>query len=273
MMMFRLGAACGLSAILAWPQLAGTETKEARGKRVVDEAVEALGGSRFLQLADRTETGRAYSFYREQLAGLSRATIYTRYLRQPDPPPSPPALYVRERQSFGEKEDYAILFDEKAGYQITFRGARPMPAALIARYQDTTRRNVFYILRQRLKEPGLLIESRGSEVVDNQPTEVVDFTDTDNITVTVYFHRSTKLPLKQVFFRRDPVTRERNEEVTVFGKYRNVGGGVQWPWSITRFRNGEKIFELFSDDVKTDQGLTDTLFILPANVRMLPEAK
>ena len=35
-----------------------------RGKRAIDETLAALGGDRFLAVQDRTESGRAYSFYR-----------------------------------------------------------------------------------------------------------------------------------------------------------------------------------------------------------------
>ena len=53
---------------------------QARGKRVIDDALVALGGEKFLTVKDRVETGRAYSFYRDQLRGLANATRYTRYL-------------------------------------------------------------------------------------------------------------------------------------------------------------------------------------------------
>ena len=252
-----------------------TETKAARAKVVVAEAIAALGGDKFSAMRDRTETGRAYSFYRDRLTGLSRAVIYTRYMRRPDPPPVPPGFYVRERQSFLDKkrkEEYALLFDEKDGWQIGFRGARPALKETVTRWRDSMRRNIFYTLRHRLDEPGLIIESKGTEVFENQAVELVEFVDTDNTSVTVYFSRSTKLPLRQVFFRRDPVSRERHEEVTLFSKFR-PSSGVMWPWAITRTRDGEKVFEIFSDSVLIDQDLDDSRFTLPANVKILPELK
>ncbi|MCC6537742.1 MAG: hypothetical protein IT162_09350 [Bryobacterales bacterium] len=253
---------------------AAQESKAARGKRVLDEALTALGGPKFSAMRDRTESGRAYSFYRDRLTGLARATIYTRYVMRPEPPTAEPNVFQRERQSFGkDKEVFAYLFDETKGWEISFRGARPFPAERIERYRDSTRRNIFYILRQRLGEPGLIVESAGSQVFENQPVELVDIVDGDNNTVTVYFHRSTKLPIRQVYFRRDPIARERHEEVTIFGKYRDSGGGVMWPWAMTRTRDGDKVFEIFSDSVKINTALDDSLFTLPANVRMLPEAK
>ena len=99
--------------------------------------------------------------------------------------------------------------------------------------------------------------------------EIVDLTDADNRTTTVYFHQITKLPVRQVFYRRDPVTKDRNEEVTHFTKYRDVDG-IQWPFAIERDRNGEKIYEIFSDSVPVnDNKLKDDLFVLPSSIKML----
>ena len=48
---------------------------------------------------------------------------------------------------------------------------------------------------------------------------------------------------------------------------------MQWPFDIRRDRNGDKIFEMFSESVEINKGLKDELFTLPANVKMLPKAK
>jgi hypothetical protein len=241
------------------------ETIQERGKRVVMEALEALGGDKFLAMKDRVESGRAYSFYREELSGLSVARVYTQYIK----PAAAGVIAVRERQSFGKGEETsAVLFTGEAAYQITFRGARPVPDDTLQRYKDGVLHNVFYILRQRLNETGLIFESAGSDVWQNQPVEIVDITDSENRVVTVSFHRSLKVPLRQLFYRRDPKTRDRIEEITAFSKYRDVGG-VQWPYAIRRERDGEKIYEMFSENVQINQGLADSMFTLPGNVKIL----
>jgi hypothetical protein len=245
------------------------ESKQERGKRVVDEAVAALGGEKFLDMKDRVESGRAYSFYRDRLTGLSVAKIYTRYLDTP----AANGIAARERNSFGKDEDYYILFVDKGGYIVTFRGARPLPTDRYNRWVESTRRNVFYILKNRLKEPGLIIESQGATVWQNTPVEVVNITDADNHVVTVYFQQSTKLPIRQVSVRRDPITKERIEDVSMFTKFRDVGGGVQWPFNILSERNGEKVFEIFSESVSVNEGLSDDLFTLSTNTKVLPPEK
>jgi hypothetical protein len=251
---------------------ARAESNFERGKRVIDAAVEALGADQFLRMTDRIESGRAYSFYREELSGLSIAKIYTRYLTRPEPP-TPGFFGLREREAFGKNEDSAVLFSEGQGYELTFRGARPMADDRLDRFKESTLRNVFYILRQRLGEPGLILESRGSDVIENQPVDIVDITDADNRVVTVYFNRTTHLPVRQTTIRRDPQTKLRIEEVTRYSKYRDVGNGVMWPFDIQRERDGEKIYQMYSDSVVINQDLKDDLFTLPASMKILKKPK
>ena len=72
--------------LLAALAVHGAENNQDRGKRVIQQALAALGGDHFLSMQDRVESGRAYSFYRNELSGLSFAKIYTRYLTRPEPP-------------------------------------------------------------------------------------------------------------------------------------------------------------------------------------------
>jgi len=260
-------ACCWLASAAGRP-LGPAETAAERGKRVVNEALQALGGSAFLRMEDRVETGRAYSFYREELQGLSVAKIYTRYLT-----PAPGQIAVRERQAFGKDESNAVLFTESGAWEITFRGARPLADQRVAAYKDSTLRNIFYILRQRLGEPGLALYSQGADLYENRPVEIVDITDAGGLTVTVYFSQSSKLPVRQVYRRRNPEYKDFDTEMTAFARYRDVGGGLMWPHDIRRERNGSKLFEIYSESVQINRNLKDDLFTLPAKLKILPKAK
>jgi hypothetical protein len=252
------GSAAGLRA---------AESREERGARIIQGALGALGGDAFLNMRDRVEEGRAYSFYRARLAGLSRMKVYARYLTRPEPPTAG-FFGLRVRQSFGKDEDSAAVFlEDGTGLDISYRGARPIPAEDGQRFVDTQLRNFLYILRMRLGEPGLIFESQGRDVVDNQPAEAVDITDSQNRVVTVWFHESSKLPVRQRTIRR--TGGERSEEVTTFAKFRDAGGGVQWPHTIVRTRDGEKIFEQFSESIAVNQGLPDNLFTISADTKIL----
>lgn len=254
-----------LLALAALP--AAAQSRAAKGEVILKEALTALGGEKFLAMQDRTEQGRAYSFYRERLSGLSRTRVYTRYLTRPEPPQAG-FFGVRVRQALGKDYDSAVVFlDTGKGWDITYRGARPISEEEVKRFQESQLRNVFYILRMRLGEPGLILEWQASEVIDNQPAEVVDITDADNRVVTVWFHQSTKLPIRQRTYRRQ--AGDRDEDITMYSKYRELGDGIQWPYTWLRTRNGEKIFEMFSDSVAINQGVTDDLFTVSANTKIL----
>ena len=264
-LLWLLAGACAAAAARA-------ETAQERGKRVVEDALKGLGGANYLSMEDRVESGRAYSFYREQLQGLSRAKIYTRYLTRPEPPVAG-FFGIRERETFGKSEDNAVLFNETGAWEVTFRGARPLTDERTKAYRESMLRNIFYIVRERLGEPGLTFLSQGADILENQPVEIVEISDADNRVVTVYFSQSTKLPVRQKFRRRNAISGDMDDEVTLFSKYRDVGGGVMWPFQILRERNGEKIFEIFSDAVTINQNLKDDLFMLPGNMKVLKPVK
>jgi hypothetical protein len=258
-----LAACCALAGVAQ-----AAETAAERGKRVVHEALQALGGDAFLHMNDRVETGRAYSFYRQQISGLATAKIYTRYLA-----PLPGQVEERERENFGVKEDSGILLTESGGWEITFRGARPLDDERYANFQISTLRDILYILRQRLNEPGLSFYSQGADMFENRPVEIVDITDAAIDTVTVYFDQRSKLPVRQTFRRRNEQFHDFDTEVTLYGLWRNVGGGVMWPCNVRRERNGEKIYEMFADQVEINHDLKDNLFTLPGDIKVLPKAK
>jgi len=248
------------------------ETSQQKGKRIVDEALAALGGPAFQAMQNRVESGRIYGFYNERLSGLGLDTLYTTYLPRPEKL-DPSFLGVRVRDARGKKQDDVYLYTEETGYELTFRGARPLTDALIKQFKTATLHNIFYILRQRWGEPGMIFESRGGDFFENRPVEIVDITDSDNNKVTVYFDQITKLPTRQNYDRRDPVDNSKLEEVSIFGKYRDVGGGVMWPFTVRRERNGEKIFEMYSETVEINQSLKDSMFTLPPGMKILPKSK
>ena len=237
-----------------------------RAERVIREAVAALGGDAFLAMADRVEEGRGYSFQHERLAGLARVKYSTRYLTRPEPM-TPEFFGVRERRSMGKNDANYIVYNETGGFEISFRGAKPIDAETVASYRETVLHNVLYILRMRLGEPGLVFDSLGLDRFNNLPCELVEITDAANRTTRVWFQESTKLPIRQIWTRRDPKFRNVIEEVTVFDKYRDVGGGVKWPYVTSRERNGQRIYEMFDETVSINQGLTDDLFTTSADLK------
>jgi hypothetical protein len=262
---------------LASPGFAA-ETAAERGKRVVDEALKALGGDAFLKMEDRVEFGRAYSFSNSEVSDLSVAKIYTRYISARSAEPG--KLRVSEREAFfrstataaRDEEQSAVLMTPDGGWILTYRGALPFADERFKNYVDATRHNIFYILRCRMNEPWDYY-SRGADIIDNRPVEIVEMTDAAGETITVYFGGDDKLPMRQMYRRRNPTFKDFDTEVTNFDKYHDAGGGVMWPFDIRRERNGERTYQIMSDTVQVNQNLPDNLFTIPGSMKILPKPK
>jgi hypothetical protein len=256
-------------ALLVCSLAVTAQTTSNKGRQIIDRAVAALGGERFLHMQNRVAAGRIYSFFREQISGFDVATIYTEYL------PQKPAegLAIVERQVLGKKQDYSYLFLQDQGWDITFRGARPIDDEKWQQYARTTQNDVLYMLRYRRDEPGMQFDYAGTDVYLTTHVEVVDITDSSNQTVRVYFDHNTMLPVHETFTWLDPDTKYRNDEVIEFDKYRDAGNGVMWPYAIEREKNGYKTFQMFAARVEVDQALPARIFELPSGAKILKKVE
>ncbi len=90
----------------------------------------------------------------------------TRYLNHVQDPSK--TLAVIEREDFGPKLDYGVLFQQDDAYEITFRGARPLSDERFNRYKLATLSDIFYILRERLNEPGMIFRIAGRRHLGKQ---------------------------------------------------------------------------------------------------------
>jgi hypothetical protein len=220
------------------------------------KAIQALGGDGFRMMQTRLEIGKAYSFYREQITGLAVARIYTQYLTEGP-------LREQQRQVFGKKQDDIVILTSTGAWETTFRGAKNLGPERLKQFRDTTLNDIFYILRIRIDEPGIVFEHKGKDVVELRPVETIEIYDSENRNVTAWIHSDTFLPVRQRFYRWDPVVNDRREEITHFTKYRDAGNGVVWPHDIQRERDQDKIYELYADKVTVGEDFKPGMFELP----------
>ncbi len=273
----------------------GETPQEQKGRALVAKVIGGLGGDAFRFMKTRTETGEAYSFYRNDITGFSTATIYVKYLAADAQIPKD-GVRILQRESYGGKqeerkqegkkqegrkqegkkqggrkqdEDAVIFTADGQGYDVSYRGAQPLADSRIKQFHDTTIQDVFYILRERMNEPGLGFEYRGKDVLDNQPVELLGIFDLQNRDVTVWVNADTYLPVQQKYTRWDPIINDRRVEITHFAKYRDVGNQVMWPYDVERERDGEKVYEMYATHVSVDDPLPDSMFELPSGVKML----
>ncbi len=267
-MITRRGFAGALLTLAASAPSLLAETRQEKGKRLIEQALESVGGGAFLDIRNSVRAGRAYSFYNRQVRGLARITIYDRF-DEPKPNAGADWLPVSRREVYTEKGDYYALFLNGKGYEVTYRGAVPQPKDYMQRYRLAGRRDIFYFMRYRMNEHGLYYYYTGTEIIDNTPCDAVDITDAEGEAITVYLRQADKLPLSQVYLRRDPKTRIPYEERSVFGRYREVGPTLL-PWIIRRERDGDKVFELFARSYQINVEIDPKIFSIQKGVKILP---
>jgi hypothetical protein len=262
----------GLFLTLAVAALARCQTaalppapSQIKAKQLIAKAIVALGDSSFTHMRSLTTYGRVYGFFHDRLSGLDFAHTYREY----DDQLPPKGLGVKERQILGKKQDYSYLYLPDQAFDITFRGARPIPDENWQRYLRGTQNDILYILRFRLNEPGLTFDYVGADVLLSNHVEIVEVSDANDITIRIFFDHNTMLPLRQIYTWLDPVTHERNEEVTFYDKWRNAGFGVMWPFSVERERNGYKTYQSFCDSVEVNKSLPSKIFDLPPGITIL----
>ncbi len=247
----RLLIASFLILLLHSRALPAQETSPAdKGRAILEATIEKLGGTAFLKARDLRAEGRAFQFGRdERLSGLARFVAYEKF---PD----------KERQELGKNKDVIVVFNGDKGWDKTFRGVREYSPEEMQRIRENNLLSVEYILRSRMKEPGLLVRYAGGDMIAHRPVNLVEVVDAENRAVTIAIERASKLPVRRQWSRRNPRTRVRETEVEVLGKYRSVSG-IYTPYYRLRERNGQKILEIFLTSAAYNVEPPDSLFQRP----------
>jgi len=240
-----------LVGVLLFSGAAVTQTPaNDRARKIVDQAVQALGGQTWLSIRDYRAEGTAYSFNRfEEMKGRAPIVNYERY---PD----------KFRQEVGKHHDDINIVNGDHGWNSDYKGVAELPATEVERIRFGRSLNVETILRFRLKEPGITLTYMGSDFIDGRLVEKVEFADAENNVATISFDEQTHLPVRRQWERKLP-NREREDNVETLGNYvalRNAT--VQFPHYIRRERNGIKIFEAFWSDIEIGKA-PESLFERP----------
>lgn len=241
--------------------VSGQGVSSPKAEEILNETIDALGGKSFQTMTTIEEAGRAYAFRRGNLSALAVIRIVRKY---PDPAAAPAgAPAILEHQYYGPKEDTAAMTLYDRAFDITYRGYTPVDEENTARIREGWLHNFFYIARQRLPREKYIVEYIGTDLVNNQPALGIRLVDPEYRVTELWVHRTTKLPIRQTFTRRDPKTNLPIEEVTEWDKYREVAGGIKLPFYVRRESRGQKVFEMFTSEVTVNQAVPDAVFQLP----------
>jgi hypothetical protein len=206
------------------------QSNEQKARAVIDQMIAVLGGQAYLNVQDSFSDGRYGRFHNEQMVA---SNVFFRYWKWPD----------QERYEITDKRDVVYLFLGDKEYEVIYRGSsemNPVKDENVRQALLRRRHTLDIVLRTWLNAPGTILLDEGQTVAESRMAERVTIMNANNDAVTLLVSTDSHLPIAKIFSVRDPQSRERDEEVEVYGNWRMVQG-INTPYSVQIKRNGELI--------------------------------
>jgi len=218
-----------------------------KAKTLIDQAIQALGGQAYLTIRDRELTGRTFGFHHGRSSG--NGIEFWSFSEFPD----------KERVELTKQRDIAELYVGTKGFEITYKGPRPIEPKDLDDYNRRRRFSLETILRTWVVDPTVAMLYEGNAIAAQHPALQVTLINAKNEAVTLDFDIDTHLPVRKSFEWRDPVDRQKNLEEEIYENYRLVQG-VMTPYNVTGYFNGDMARERFIFTAAYNTGLDQAMF-------------
>lgn len=218
-----------------------------QARELLNQAIQALGGQAYLSVHDLQEQGRVYSFYHGRPS--SNGVFFWRFVEFPD----------KERIELTPQRDIAYIYIGNKGYEITYKGARPVEQKDLDDYLRRKRFSLETVLRTWINDPKVALFFEGAALAGNLAAQKVTLINSKDEAVSIYFDIDTHLPIQKSYSWRDPVDREKNVEEETYNGYRLVQG-IMTPFGFTRYFNGDMQTERFITSASYSETLDEAMF-------------
>ena len=205
-------------------------TKKAHA--ALDAMVQALGGDRWLNLQNSYIEGRTSGFYQGKPTGAI-GDFYSWHVF-PD----------KDRVELTKKHDVVDIFIGTEAWEVTYRGKRAIPKDEQDGFFRRRDHSVEVAIKVWLKDPNTILLFDGQSLAERHLADQVTLISSTNDSITIQMDAETHLPLRRTFQWRDPVYKDRNEEVEEYDDYHAIDG-IPTPFAVTRFHNGDMTNQRF----------------------------
>ncbi len=158
-----------------------------------------------------------------------------------------------------DHRDVAEIWTSEYGYEITYKGATPLPVKEVADFARRREHSLDVVVEEWLKQPGTLVTYAGAKLVESELVDEVSVLSTGDDAVTVRLDQRTHLPVSVGYRWRDPVYKDWNTDVVEFADYHEVQG-IMTPYSVMTRHNGDKTGERFLTKVVYNAPLPADVF-------------
>jgi hypothetical protein len=241
------GAQSPPESAAAHPKIPTDQESARKARALLDQAIQALGGTTFLNIRDMQQEGRTYSFYHGRPSGTG--ALFWRFVEYPD----------KERIEVTKERDVAYVYTADKGYELTYKGPHAVEKKDLEDYLRRRRLSLENVLRFWVNDPSVALFYDGNALAGNLAAEQVTLINSKNEAVSLYLDVDSHLPLKKSYRWRDPVDKERNVEEEVFDNYKPTRGVMAY-YSFTRYYNGDMQSQRFINSIQFNQGLDPAMF-------------
>lgn len=211
-------------------QTQGVE-QDKRGRILLDQMVAALGGEAWLNRKTVLLHGNTAAFFR----GAPTLSTVPFWDYKQFASGSQPEL---DRIEFTKKRDVVQIWTPTNGYEITYKGNKPLPAEQVADHLRQQAHSVDAIIRVWLKQPGIVVLYEGATQVERRPADKVTLLAANNDAVTLELDASTHLPLRRTYQTRNEQFKDLDEEQEQYDDYHSIQG-VMTALTVSRYHNGD----------------------------------
>jgi hypothetical protein len=223
------------------------EQSAAKGKQILQQLIDGLGGPTYLDIKDSDCEGRLARFgHNGEMTGYTNFKDYWRY---PD----------ANRTEYSKKGVIINMYVGDKGWTLDKGGVSELSAASVADFQDQAKRDIHNLLRHRLNEPGLVIRYGGADIADLRPVDWVDITDAEGHNFRLAVDKTTHLLVRSVVTTADKTNEGRDVEINIYTNFQLMDG-VRTAMQIAQDRNGRRSSQVFFTTCRYNSNLPADLF-------------
>jgi hypothetical protein len=243
------------------------EQSEAKGKQILRDLINGLGGPGYTEARESECSGRRALFghsgdltgyidfndfrhfpdkARIEYIGKGRNTILL-------------SLIGLDGLDFAHGGIVIALYNGDRGWSYDRSGVNELPATSVTDFQEQMKRNIDNLLRFRLNEPGISIRFGGNDTVDLKQVDWVEVTDSEGRKFRLAVNRSTHLLDRAIVSTADPENQQVNDDATIYTNYQ-LKDSVWTPMQISREHNGRRTAQFFLNTCRFNPGFPQDLF-------------
>jgi hypothetical protein len=243
------------------------EQSTAKGKQILKDLINALGGDGYKEVRESQCQGRRAQFgHNGELTGYIDFVDDRRY---PDKDRTEfiskgrntilAAMIGLDGLDFSHGGIVITLYNGDQGWTFDRSGVNDLPASAVTDFQEQVKRNIDNLLRLRLNEEGMSIRFDGSDTVDLKEVDWVELVDREQRKFRLAVDHSTHLLVRSVIKTQDEETRQIDEDVSIYTNYQ-LRDSVWMPLQVSREHNGRRTTQIFYNACKFNPSFPDVLF-------------